>query len=156
MTIPQILFSGYVVKVRDWNRQPIPRIVSRLMPGFAAQRIIDTSLLWHVPMESRARLEESGLGTTYDNLSTALYPVSSIFGRTQGKLTIDETRIYLPSPDAGLMKATEIPWNPDEPPALRLGVTYSWFTPALSAVCQLAVWAGLGAAGAAAGLRRRK
>lgn len=42
--IPQILFSGYTVEVRDMR--PSVLAVSGLMPTFAAQSVMDTSFLW--------------------------------------------------------------------------------------------------------------
>ena len=42
--IPQILFSGFTVEVRDM--EPRVLFVSRLMPTFAAETLMDTSFLW--------------------------------------------------------------------------------------------------------------
>ena len=42
--IPQILFSGFTVEVRDM--EPRVLFVSRLMPTFAAETVMDTSFLW--------------------------------------------------------------------------------------------------------------
>ncbi len=45
LLIPLILFSGYTVPAADMK----PRVyhISRLMPSFAAQRVMDLSFLWH-------------------------------------------------------------------------------------------------------------
>ena len=43
--IPQILFSGFTVEVRDMK--PAVLALSSTMPTFAAQSLMDTSFLWH-------------------------------------------------------------------------------------------------------------
>jgi hypothetical protein len=42
--IPQILFSGFTVEVRDMK--PAVLAISSTMPTFAAQSLMDTSFLW--------------------------------------------------------------------------------------------------------------
>jgi hypothetical protein len=43
LLIPQILFSGHTVEVKDMS--PPVLAISQLLPSFAAERIFDTSLL---------------------------------------------------------------------------------------------------------------
>jgi ABC-type multidrug transport system ATPase subunit len=50
--IPQILFSGFTVKAHLMS--PAVRAVARVMPTFAAQRLVDTSFFWNQQVGSRS------------------------------------------------------------------------------------------------------
>jgi ABC-type multidrug transport system ATPase subunit/pSer/pThr/pTyr-binding forkhead associated (FHA) protein len=112
--IPQILFSGYVFPVKDWDHHAFPRIVGRFFPSFAAQRIMDTSLFWRQPMRNSLDLEMDGLLTSYDNLSTGLRPWSVILNPNQTlTFSIDESAHYEPVPGAEAFGPREAKWTPD-------------------------------------------
>jgi len=141
--IPQILFGGFVFPVQDWNDAMFPRLVSRVMPSFAAQRMMDTSLLWNQPITDYLDLEEKGLRTAYDNLSTALYPAAALFAPSaEREYTLDESKIYRLPEDAGpeetLGPETFI-WSPESPPEFRLGVVYHYTRPLWLALLQLSL-----------------
>lgn len=143
--IPQILFGGYVFPVQDWNESAFPRLVSRVMPSFAAQRIMDSSLLWNQPITDYLDLEEKGLRSAYDNLSTALYPAAALFfPSTEREYNIDESKVYrLPEDDDSAEKlgVEKILWNVESPPEFRLGLVYHYSRPVWHALLQLAVLA---------------
>jgi ABC-type multidrug transport system ATPase subunit len=155
LTIPQILFSGYVFKAQDWNQRPVPRILSRAFPGFAAQRIVDTSLLWGVRIVNYSDMDDAGLITSYENLCTALYPTSAwLHADASHKFAVDETQLY--SEARGLPLARrELIWDAKSPPAFRLGAVYAWPTPALNGLIVLSLWAALSIGGTALLLRRQ-
>lgn len=155
VTIPQILFSGYVFKAQDWNERPVPRIVSRAFPGFASQRLVDTSLLWGVRIGNYSDLEDAGLLTSYENLCTALYPVGAwLNAGTARQFLVDETRLYREA--RGLpLKRKELAWDVKHPPAFRLGAVYAWTAPAWNALLVLLIWTGVSLAAAAFCLRRQ-
>ena len=112
--IPQILFSGYVFPVKDWDKHAFPRIAGRFFPSFAAQRVMDTSLFWGQPMRNALDLELDGLLTSYDNLSTGLRPWSVILNPNQTtKFTLDESAHYDPVPDVEPFGPREASWTPD-------------------------------------------
>lgn len=155
VTIPQILFSGYVFKAQDWNERPVPRIVSRGFPGFASQRLVDTSLLWGVRIGNYSDLDNAGLITSYENLCTALYPTGAwLRAAAPRRFVVDETRLYREA--RGLpLKRKELTWDMKNPPAFRLGAVFAWTQPAMNALLALVIWTGLSLAGAAVCLRRQ-
>lgn len=141
--IPQILFGGYVFPVQDWNNAAFPRLVSRVMPSFAAQRMMDTSLMWDKPVTDYLDLEEKGLRKAYDNLCTTLYPAGAwIRPGTTREYTIDESTLYrLPAdadPTEKLGPAT-FKWTLENPPGFRLGVVYHHARPLWAACLHLAL-----------------
>lgn len=155
MTIPQILFSGYVFKAQDWNRHPVPRILSRAFPGFAAQRLVDTSLLWNVRIGNYSDLDDAGILTSYENLCTSLYPVGAwLQADTPRKFLVNEAALYREGRGPRL-QVRELAWDVDHPPTFRLGAVYAWAEPALIGLLVLVLWAGVGVAGAAIFLRRQ-
>lgn len=156
VTIPQILFSGYVFEAQDWNERPLPRIASRFFPGFAAQRVVDTSLMWQQRILNYSDLDDAGLLTSYENLCTALYPTGAwLRAGTPQKFTVDEAALYSAAPGKppGMKELT---WDLKNPPAFRLGATYAWPQPARHALLMLIAWGALGVAGAAVLLRFRR
>lgn len=155
VTIPQILFSGYVFKAQDWNEHPVPRIASRFFPGFAAQRVVDTSLMWQGQILNYSDLDDAGLLTSYENLCTALYPTSAWLQTGQAHpFTMDESKLYSAAPGKPL-QLKELTWDVKNPPTFRLGATYAWPLPAIHGLLMLAAWAILSMAGAAAMLAKR-
>jgi len=156
-TIPQILFSGYVFKLQDWNDQPLPRIISRAFPGFASQRIVDTSMLWGQRIGNYSDMDEAGLITSYENLCTALYPTRAWLGiGSPDVFTVDETQLYSEAPRKAPLKIRELKWDSKNPPSMRLGAIYAWTTPASQGLLLLTLWATIGGAGAYIILRRRE
>ena len=154
MTIPQILFSGYVFKAQDWNHQPVPRILSRAFPGFAAQRIVDTSLLWNVRIGNYSDLDDAGIITSYENLCTALHPVGAwLDADAPQKFSVNEADIYRTAGGA-LLQQKELDWDAKNPPSFRLGAVFAWTAPALVGLAVLVFWTGIGVTGAAVLLRR--
>ncbi|MGI8601544.1 MAG: ATP-binding cassette domain-containing protein [Verrucomicrobiales bacterium] len=110
--IPQILFSGYVFPIKDWDQHDFPRLVSRLIPSFAAQRVMDTSLLWGEPMRNALDLEEAGLQTSFDNLSTVLRPLRVLLNPNQTtKFILDESEHFDPVPGAPPFGPREAAWS---------------------------------------------
>jgi hypothetical protein len=154
ITIPQILFSGFVFPAQDWNEHAVPRIASRAFPGFAAQRIVDTSLLWHERIGNYDDLDTAGLLTSYENLCTALHPTSAwLRAGTPHSFSIDERELYREAPGRPL-QVKALTWHVKAPPTFRLGAVYAWPQPALHGLLQLLGWATLGLAGSAIMLRR--
>lgn len=156
VTIPQILFSGYVFEAKHWNERPLPRIISRAFPGFAAQRVVDTSLLWHQRIGNYSDLDEAGLITSYENLCTALHPVRVwLSAASAATVVIDEPVLYREAKGPPL-KRKELPWDRENPPAFRLGAVYAWPAPAWNGLLILLGWTLLGTAGAALLLRKQQ
>lgn len=156
VTIPQILFSGYVFEAQDWNDRPVPRIASRFFPGFAAQRVVDTSLMWQERILNYSDLDEAGLLTSYENLCTALYPTSAwLSANTPRKFIINEARLYSAAPGKPL-DLKEVIWDVKSPPAYRLGATYAWPDPARNGLLMLVAWGAVGATAALFLLWRRR
>jgi hypothetical protein len=156
VTIPQILFSGYVFEAKDWNDRPVPRIASRFFPGFAAQRMVDTSLMWQERILNYSDLDDAGLIKSYENLRTALAPTSAwLRAGVPQTFTMDESRLYSAAPGRP-MQVKEFTWDVKNPPAFRLGATYAWPQPAYHGLLLLILWSLLGVGGAAALLRFRR
>jgi ABC-type multidrug transport system ATPase subunit len=159
VTIPQILFSGYVFEAQDWNEHPVPRVASRFFPGFAAQRLVDTSLLWQQDIKNPSLLDDEGLLTSWENLSTALYPTSAWLRASEPRsFVVDETRLYsrVAPRQPPLNPAKELKWDVKSPPSFRLGTTYAWPQPAYHGLFALVAWAVVGVAGTAVLLRFRR
>jgi len=156
VTIPQILFSGYVFEAKDWNDHPVPRIASRFFPGFAAQRLVDTSLMWQERILNYSDLDDAGLIKSYENLRTALAPTSAwLRASVPQTFIMDESQLYSAAPGKPL-QIKEFTWDLKNPPAFRLGATYAWPQPAYHGLLFLILWSLLGVGGAAALLRFRR
>jgi hypothetical protein len=156
VTIPQILFSGYVFKAQDWKDRPVPRIASRFFPGFASQRVVDTSLMWQQRILNYSDLDDAGLITSYENLCTALYPTTAwLRASAPQKFTVDESRLYSAAPGKP-MEIKELTWDIKSPPAFRLGATYAWAQPARNGLLLLVAWAAIGTIAAGALLRFKR
>lgn len=94
--IPQILFAGFVFPLKDWEAHAIPRLVSRVFPSFAAQRVMDVSLVWNRKVE-----EAADYPTALINLTTSLRPIGVLLNPSQATtITIDESKLYA-SPESG-------------------------------------------------------
>jgi|GEM_PF-398425 len=146
--IPQILFAGFVFPVRDWDQHAVPRIASRFFPSFAAQRVMDVSLLWNRPVE-----QAGTYSTALNNLTTSLRPLAILLHPNQTTtVTLDESRLYAPPP-AGMepFGRREFHWNPPKPntltprymvPTLRddRPRVLRHSTPALLGLATLALW----------------
>jgi ABC-type multidrug transport system ATPase subunit/pSer/pThr/pTyr-binding forkhead associated (FHA) protein len=158
VTIPQILFSGYVFEAQDWNDRPLPRIASRFFPGFSAQRVVDTSLMWQQRILNYSDLDDAGVLTSYENLCTALYPTSAWLHAAEPQtFTVDETKLYSAAPPRRtLQEARELQWDVKSPPAYQLGATYAWPQPAYYGLMALIAWAIVGIFGSAILLRIRR
>ncbi len=143
LTIPQILFSGYVFSLKDWEQHATPRIISRFFPGFASQRIVDTSLLWGKPISNFDDMDKAGLVTSFENLSAALRSMSVWLNpATQTRVILNEPAMY--SETRGQPpRVKEVDWDPENPPSFRLGAVYAWSAPAWKAVIMLMIW-GMG------------
>lgn len=88
--IPQIVFSGLVFPASDMK--PLVLNVSRAVPSFAAQRLMDVSLLWQqtiaAPLMSRHRPSFNNLnlrrdlrnGDVYNRLAPGLIAAASLLG----------------------------------------------------------------------------
>lgn len=61
--IPMIVFSGFTVPPSDMS--PSVRFVSKLMPSYSSQTLMDTSFLWHEKIEGRVA---SDFSQSYTNL----------------------------------------------------------------------------------------
>ncbi|MFZ4764032.1 MAG: ATP-binding cassette domain-containing protein [Roseimicrobium sp.] len=156
VTIPQILFSGYVFEAKDWNDRPAPRILSRAFPGFAAQRIADTSLLWHKRILHYDDMDKAGLVTSYENLCTALVPtVAWLNAESKATVTLDGAALYA-STGGRPPRVREIAWDPKARPTLQLGAHYAWPGPALGGLATLLCWAFAGLCGAFMLLRAKR
>ncbi|TLD71975.1 ATP-binding cassette domain-containing protein [Phragmitibacter flavus] len=155
-TIPQILFSGYVFKLEDWHDRPAPRVLSRTFPGFASQRLVDTSLLWQQPIGNYDELDQAGHLTSYENLATALRPTRSWLGiQPDAPYQFEESQLY--SAVRGLpMRTREGTWNPESPVKFRLGATYAWSHPAIHAIIILLLWTTLTCLGSYFFLRQQR
>lgn len=152
-TIPQILFSGYVFELQDWDDRTVPRIISRAFPGFASQRIVDTSLLWQKQIGNYDELDKAGLLVSYENLSTALRPFSSWLGiNPASPYTIDETKIYSSGRNLRVKEGT---WDTEKPQKFRLAV-YAWSTPAWQGMGLLLAWAIFSGLGCLVFLRQQR
>ncbi|MFN0128956.1 MAG: ATP-binding cassette domain-containing protein [Verrucomicrobiales bacterium] len=161
--IPQILFAGFVFPVRDWDAHAMPRLSSRLFPSFAAQRIMDVSLLWNRPVE-----QATAYSTALDNLTTSLRPVRILLHPNQATtVTLDESRLYAPPPPGvEPFGPREFHWDPSKPniltpryvvPTLRDDRPRLWRhpTPALAGLSSLALWTLVSSAAAWLALRWR-
>ncbi|MES2707966.1 MAG: ATP-binding cassette domain-containing protein [Verrucomicrobiota bacterium] len=96
--IPQILFAGFVFPVKDWDEHAIPRIASRLFPSFAAQRVMDVSLVW-----GKSVKDASDYSTALNNLSTSLRPLSVLLNPARAvQIPVDESRIYVQPQEEGM------------------------------------------------------
>ncbi|MDA0813837.1 MAG: ATP-binding cassette domain-containing protein [Verrucomicrobia bacterium] len=143
--IPQILFSGFLFPLKDWNNALVPRIASRFMPSFGCQRIMDTSQLWgeeitvytEGPPES---LEARNLHNPYDNLSVSLLPWKTYVSSSEFEFTIDESNLYAGEPPPPEYAPT-FKWPLEEEFApYALGETFKHPTPGLLGFFSLAVW----------------
>ncbi|MCB1094213.1 MAG: ATP-binding cassette domain-containing protein [Verrucomicrobiae bacterium] len=143
--IPQILFSGFLFPLKDWNEAIIPRIASRLVPSFACQRIMDTSQLWgeeitvytEGPPES---LEARELHNPYDNLSVSLLPWKTYVTMSEFEFTVDESNLYAGEPPPPEYAPT-FKWPLEEEfSPYALGETFKHSTPGLLGFLSLAVW----------------
>ncbi|RYD34146.1 MAG: ATP-binding cassette domain-containing protein, partial [Verrucomicrobiaceae bacterium] len=109
--IPQILFAGFVFPVRDWDEHPVPRIASRLFPSFAAQRVMDVSLVW-----GKSVGDAGDYSTALNNLYTFLRPVSVLLNPNQSLvIPVDESIIYDP-PGEGMdpFGVENFEWDPSK------------------------------------------
>jgi ABC transport system ATP-binding/permease protein len=113
--IPQILFAGFVFPVRDWDQHTLPRVASRLCPSFAAQRVMDISLLWNRPVE-----EANTYSTALNNLTTSLRPLTILLNPNQATtVSVDESRIYAPPPEGQEpFGRRTFEWDPSKPNVL--------------------------------------
>lgn len=145
--IPQILFSGFLFPLNDWNHAPVPRILSRCMPSFGCQRIMDTSQLWGLEITGyydtggadEESLQARGLHFPYDNLSVSLLPWKTFLTSSPFEFRIDESTHFLkriPSPDL----AATYQWPEGEAPAYRAGYIFGHAIPGLSGFLSLGIW----------------
>ncbi len=161
--IPQILFAGFVFPVKDWDAHTAPRLVSRLFPSFAAQRVMDVSLLWDKPVE-----EANTYSTALNNLTTSLRPVSVLLNPDQAvKVELDESALYAPAPDgAEPFGRRTFDWDPSRTnvltprylvPTLRddRPRVFRHAAPARHGLLSLALWTFLSGVAAWWALRRR-
>ncbi len=140
LIIPQIVFSGYVFPVQDWNEAPLPRLIGRTMPSFAAQRIMDTSLLWGEPVGSYYQLQQTGRHKAYDNLCTTLYPWRTLwYSGGEYQYPLNEAAIYQSTAEQALDVTTQT-WNPDRRPVLRMKLVYRFARPAMLGAGLLLAW----------------
>lgn len=145
--IPQILFSGFLFPLNDWNEALTPRVISRAVPSFACQRIMDTSQLWgeeivpYLTGENEGNnLEERELHTTYDNLAVSLLPWETFVPGAEFEFTIDESNLYAGEPPPPEY-APSFQWPLDgEFSPYALGETFKHATPGLLGFVSLAVW----------------
>lgn len=143
LIIPQILFSGYVFRLGDWdgekaNGHPFVRSTAHFVPSFSAQRLMDTSLLWKVKID--ASEEDGSLWHARENLETALRPMRAIAVKHPIDFTLDETKIYASSMGKPLEPAKRIPAQ-EGWPELRSGLVYKHASPAVQSLLALASWA---------------
>lgn len=161
--IPQILFAGFVFPVRDWDAHTVPRLASRLFPSFAAQRIMDVSLLWNLPVQQAATYS-----TALDNLTTSLRPIRLLLQPNQATtVTLDESRLYAPPPPGHEpFGRREFQWDPTKSsvltpryimPTARDERPRIWrhTFPALAGLFSLALWTFVSSAAAWLALRWR-
>jgi len=140
--IPQILFAGYVFPLQDWTDHPAPRLISRAAPSFAAQRTMDTSLLWGRMIDGDLSYEYN---SAYRNLETALYPWQALW-RSSSPVTyhLDESKIYRINPDYPRdLEKIELMWTGDPleiRPTFAAGDYYAFSAPALRSLGTLAFW----------------
>lgn len=159
--IPQILFAGFVFPVKDWDTHTAPRLASRLFPSFAAQRIMDVSLLWGMPVE-KASVRYT---TALNNLTTSLRPVSVLLNPDQKlDVTVDESALYAPAPGAAPFGPRVFTWDPAKqsgpryvPPGIRddRPRIIHHATPALGGLLSLGLWTLLSAVAALFLLRKK-
>ena len=157
--IPQILFSGFVFPVQEWNGHTFPRLVSRAMPSFSSQRIMDTSLLWDQKIEDLYIMKTKGLDLALDNLATAVFPNRAIWNhREKYVYSNDESKIYYLPEDWSKepLGKRELTWELENIPGLRKGVIYHNPTPAIRAYFVLGGWLIATFLIALFALRRRK
>ena len=108
--IPQILFAGFVFPLKDWETHAVPRIASRLFPSFAAQRVMDVSLLWNRRVE-----DGSDYLTAWNNLITSLRPVSVLLNPNQStSITLDESTLYAPPAEGEPFSLRTFEWDPSK------------------------------------------
>lgn len=161
--IPQILFAGFVFPVKDWEQHTLPRVASRLFPSFAAQRVMDVSLLWNKPVEGA-----NTYTTALNNLTTTLRPLRLLLQPSQAtKVAVNEARLYAPPPE-GMepFGVREFEWDPSKTnlltprymvPTLRDDRPRIWrhADPGFVGLAALALWTLLGCGAAWLALRRR-
>ena len=155
LTIPQILFSGYVFKLQDWNEQPVARILSSAFPGFVSQRIVHSSMMRKKPVINYSDMDEAGLVTSYENLCTGLIPFRVWLYSQEATIHINEDQVYSEGPAERPLKIRDIQWNPKTPPAFRLGCVYAWADPALNGLFLLLLWSVVWTTGTYTLLRRQ-
>lgn len=106
--IPQILFAGFVFPVKDWDDHAVPRIVSRFFPSFAAQRVMDVSLVWGKNVK-----DAGDYSTALNNLYTSLRPVSVLLNPAQATtIAVDESSVYAPPEGMEPFGMRDFEWNP--------------------------------------------
>ncbi|MGK0186852.1 MAG: ABC-type multidrug transport system ATPase subunit/pSer/pThr [Verrucomicrobiales bacterium] len=145
--IPQILFSGFLFPLNDWNEALVPRVISRVVPSFACQRIMDTSQLWGeeiVPYltgeNDGNNLEERELHTTFDNLAVSLLPWKTFVPGAEFEFTIDESNLYAGEPPPPEYAPT-FQWPLDgEFSPYALGDVFKHASPGLLGFVSLFVW----------------
>lgn len=160
--IPQILFAGFVFPVKDWENHAVPRIASRFFPSFAAQRVMDVSLVWGKNVR-----DAGDYNTALTNLYSSLYPISILVNPAQATIIpVDESRIYAQPEGMEPFGLRNFEWDPsktniltpryltdtlrDERPRVLKHAA-----PALSGLAALALWT-LVSCGFALLLLRRK
>ena len=77
--IPLILFSGYVFPLEEWKKKPVVALISWQCPSYAAQRLVDISLLWNRTIDSSEFAKLNLNSTHYTNLQLAVVPLSVWF-----------------------------------------------------------------------------
>ncbi len=162
LIIPQILFAGFVFPLKDWENHAVPRLVSRVFPSFAAQRVMDVSLVWNKKVE-----DASDYPTALNNLNTTLRPLSVLWNPHQATtVTIDESTLYAPPESGEPFGPRTFEWDPakrniltpryvgstmrDERPRLLRHATPAW-----QGLASLGAWA-LSSCAAAILLLRKK
>jgi len=145
--IPQILFSGFLFPLDDWNHSQIPRVLSRCMPSFSCQRIMDISQLWDIEItgyydeggSDDESLEARGLHLPFDNLSVSLLPWKTYLPNSEFEFTFDESSHYLtqtPNPESRVTYQ----WPDGEPPTYRAGYRFGHTEPGVAGFLVLGGW----------------
>ena len=162
--IPQILAAGYVFPIKDWDKHAIPRIAARFCPSFAAERIIDTSLMWNVDLNDP---DKDYPPTALQNLNTTLRPLTVWLDPSKPRtFPVNDAAAYRPPPAGeepfGFREAA---WDQDKKVEPKYSVrtmrddrprVFADARPALSGLAGLAVWTTAATLAAWVSLRRAR
>jgi hypothetical protein len=124
--IPQLLFAGVMFPIANWDGNAVSRVGSRLLPSFALQRLVDTSLVWNEPTEHSEVTSDLGPNDhsrAFKNLDTSLWPAKTLLFPSAGRpFFLDEAKMYdgTREPDLNPRRGA----SPDDPDQ-----GYSWLAP---------------------------